>query len=116
MAGINYSEERVYWYLRLNGFFPLTNFVVHKTPDITHRSDVDLIAIRMPYVFEEVGGRLDDFDSEILSLLGEDFDITALKKTIVVICEVKSSPRLDNGFGVGNYDATRSRLHGRFLL
>jgi hypothetical protein len=29
---MNSSEELAYWYLRLNGFFPLTNFVVHAIP------------------------------------------------------------------------------------
>jgi hypothetical protein len=27
---MNSSEELAYWYLRLNGFFPLTNFVIHR--------------------------------------------------------------------------------------
>ena len=27
---MNFAEELVYWYLRLNGFFPITNFVLHR--------------------------------------------------------------------------------------
>ena len=26
---MNFAEQLVYWYLRLNGFFPITNFVLH---------------------------------------------------------------------------------------
>ncbi len=26
---MNYGETLAYWYLRLNGFFPLRNFVLH---------------------------------------------------------------------------------------
>jgi hypothetical protein len=33
MAGVNYAEERAYWYLRLNGFLLLTDYVVHKSPN-----------------------------------------------------------------------------------
>lgn len=29
---MNYGETLAYWYLRLNGFFLLNNFVVHRTP------------------------------------------------------------------------------------
>jgi hypothetical protein len=31
---MNHGEELVYWYLRLNGFFPLSNFVVHKSSQV----------------------------------------------------------------------------------
>lgn len=36
---MNSSEELAYWYHRLNGFFPLTNFVVHRHQVAQHRSD-----------------------------------------------------------------------------
>ncbi len=28
---MNYAETLAYWYLRLNGFFPLKNFVLHSS-------------------------------------------------------------------------------------
>lgn len=34
----NYGEAWAYWYLRLNGFFPLDNFVVHKDSVVRHRA------------------------------------------------------------------------------
>jgi hypothetical protein len=52
---MNYSETLSYWYLRLNGFFLLRNFVLHP-PYINGRdyeqvADSDLLAIRFPYVY-----------------------------------------------------------------
>jgi hypothetical protein len=37
----NYGEAWAYWYLRLNDFLPLGNFVVHKDSVVKHRADVD---------------------------------------------------------------------------
>lgn len=54
---MNWSEELTSWYLRLNGFFPLTNFVVHRQQNVLYRSDIDVLAVRPPHVFEEIGGQ-----------------------------------------------------------
>lgn len=80
---MNYGEEYALWYLRLNGFFPISNFVIHKSGEISHSSDCDVLAIRTPNVFEEIGGQRDDWDD----WLRDRFD---LNKTIGVICEVKT--------------------------
>jgi len=77
------SEELIYWYLRLNGFFPLRNFVIHRSQKIRYPSDIDILAVRFPYVFEEVGGQADDWDNSLFDL----FDRTL---PIGLICEVKS--------------------------
>jgi hypothetical protein len=79
----NYGEAWAYWYLRLNGFFPLGNFVVHKDSVVRHRADVDLLGVRPPHVFEEVGGQQDDWDP----YLTHWFD---LSQTLAWICEVKT--------------------------
>ena len=79
----NNGEKIVYWYLRLNGFFPLENFVIHRTQDIKYPSDVDVIAVRFPYVFEEVGGQSEDWDRTLLDL----FDPTL---PIGLLAEVKT--------------------------
>ena len=79
----NYGEEWAYWYLRLNGFFPLANFVVHKDKLVTHRADVDLLAIRPPHVYEEIGGQHDDWDPALREALD-------LSRTLALICEVKT--------------------------
>jgi hypothetical protein len=80
---INYGEDIAYWYLRLNGFFPLSNFVLHGTPGGDRTSDIDILALRPPFPFEEVGGQEEDWDRWLLDELG-----TAT--TVGVICEVKT--------------------------
>jgi hypothetical protein len=62
---MNFSESLTYWYLRLNGFFPLSNFVLHRR-NIEDRpsADTDLLAIRFPHVFEQIGGQQDDWDQQ----------------------------------------------------
>jgi len=87
---MNYGETLVYWYLRLNGFFPLTNFVIHASDGVEYSSDCDVLAIRPPLVFEEVGGQTDDWDIWFLEHINS-------RRTLGVICEVKT----------GNYDRAK---------
>ena len=63
---MNYGETLAYWYLRLNGFFPLKNFVLRssrreerptQSESYIQGADCDLLAVRFPYVYEEVGGQ-----------------------------------------------------------
>jgi hypothetical protein len=81
----NYGEELAYWYLRLNGFFVIDNFVYHRTEN-NRDGDADLIALRLPYVKEPIGGNLGDWDERLFSHLG-DYDVLA------VLCEVKTGHR-----------------------
>lgn len=76
---MNYGEQLASWYLRFNGFFPMPNFVVHREEDVptshpmAHNSDVDVLAVRLPHVFEAVGGNRRDWDWGMLgSLLPAD--------------------------------------------
>ena len=80
---MNYGETNAYWYLRLNGFFLIENFVVHRTEEIAHSSDIDLMGVRLPYVFEEVGGQANDWDESLIEELNPQI-MTG------VICEVKT--------------------------
>lgn len=80
---MNYGETLAYWYLRLNGFFPLTNFVLHKSDGMEYTSDCDILAVRPPLVYEEVGGRPDDWDKWL-----REHILTG--RTLGVICEVKT--------------------------
>lgn len=80
---MNYGEEIAYWYLRLNGFFPITNFVIHRSIRIAHSSDCDVIAVRLPYVYEEIGGKPEDWDQDLAQELRFD-------RILGVICEVKT--------------------------
>jgi hypothetical protein len=83
MSPANYGEELVYWYLRLNGFFPITNYVIHRDRGLRWSSDCDILAVRPPYVSEEVGGVKEDWDA----LLCRDI---YFNRTVGVICEVKT--------------------------
>ena len=82
---MDYGETLAYWYLRLNGFFPLTNFVNHrlKEKDIEHPSDCDVLAVRPPHVFEDIGGKPDDIDPWIWEQIKSE-------RTLGIICEVKT--------------------------
>jgi len=89
---MNFAEQLAYWYLRLNGFIPLTNFVLHDNighgspNDDRHRtSDADLLAVRFPNVSEPIGGNPDDWDSVKFDEWGVD-----LGQTLGFIVEVKS--------------------------
>lgn len=81
----NYGEELAYWYLRLNGFFPITNFVIHRDATLrgSQNSDADIVAIRPPNVYEDVGGAPQDWDGKLQEIF--DFD-----RTIGLICQVKT--------------------------
>jgi len=82
---MNFAEQLVYWYLRLNGFFPITNFVLHHGAE--HRtSDADLLAVRFPHVSEDVGGGYVDWDERFRS----DWNIDLTAETVGMIVEVKS--------------------------
>lgn len=80
---MNYGEEHAYWYLRLNGFFPLQNFVVHRHGGNELRSDVDVLAVRPPLVYEEIGGQQGDWDQFLAAHVPLDC-------VLGVVCEVKT--------------------------
>ena len=86
---MNYGETLAYWYLRLNGFFLLNNFVVHRTPGNQYSSDIDLLGIRLPHVYEEVGGQPNDWHDLLMANLNQNI-MTG------VICEVKTGNFNDN--------------------
>lgn len=80
----NYGEELGYWYLRLNGFFPLTDFVIHPGEDGNkYPADADLLAVRPPDVYEELGGNRLECDCKILAQ-------SEASSFVVVFCEVKT--------------------------
>jgi hypothetical protein len=49
-------ERLAYWYLRLNGFLTIENFIVHDEGGRAQRTDVDLIALRFPNRREALRG------------------------------------------------------------
>lgn len=73
------SEKLAYWYLRLNGFLTITNFVVHPDSGRFQRTDVDILGCRFPYRHELLEKSMIDDASVILSK----------DKITIVIAEVK---------------------------
>ena len=85
----NFGEELAYWYLRLNGFFLIDNFVLHSADLKSSQSaDADVIGIRNPHTVEKIGM----FDVDDISPNLVDFEPKIKEKTVVVISEVKTSP------------------------
>lgn len=54
------AEEFASWYLRLNGFLTIPNFVLHPNRPGPQRTDADIIGIRFPFRKEFPGGDVDD--------------------------------------------------------
>jgi hypothetical protein len=79
----NFAESLAYWYLRLNGFFPLVDFVHHEAG--AQHGDTDVIAVRLPHMVEKIGDETVSFDSEWHDTFKFDFG----RDTIGVIAEVK---------------------------
>ena len=68
---MNFGESLAYWYFRLNGFIPMSNVVLHEyDEDRKHNADADMIAVRFPFVYEEIGGQRDDWDNPRFTSLG----------------------------------------------
>jgi hypothetical protein len=82
---MNYGETLAHWYLRLNGFFPLRDFVLHRGEDSSHTRDCDLLALRFPHVFEEVGGQASDWDRARFEGWGLN-----LERPLVLVVQVKT--------------------------
>jgi hypothetical protein len=91
----NYGETLAYWYLRLNGFFPLPDFVLYRLAEDRanphdRSSDCDIVAIRPPFVYERIGGMDVDWDRDFWTAQ----DIPCGEGTIALIAEVKTSPQI----------------------
>jgi len=104
----NYGEELVYWYLRLNGFFIISNFVLH-TKDKRMRGDADLLAIRLPktkeYIWVEINKH--EVPREVLPD-GELFNYIDENKIVGIIAEVKAG--FDKSSGDLNIFSNKERF------
>jgi hypothetical protein len=76
-----HAEGIATWYLRLNGYLTTTNFVLHPETGSVQLTDVDVVAVRLPWRRETAGGEL--IDDEWVGSHGE--------VTSVVIAEVKKA-------------------------
>lgn len=85
----NYGEELVYWYLRLNGFFPIPNFVMHDKV-VKRRGETDFLAIKPANAKEIVDGVKLEFDEKLLESVEMDEEDYSSKK-LFVMAEVSLS-------------------------
>jgi hypothetical protein len=106
----NFGESLAYWYLRLNGFFPITNFVLHREqgqqaqigqPNADtqqaqgrkYSADADLLGVRFPHVREIIDSTVQRYDETFPREIDEELlteqDKTKLR-TICLIVEVKT--------------------------
>ena len=98
---VDYAESLTYWYLRLNGFFPITNFVLHQPKGSGQSGDCDVLAIRLPDVAETIAN-----DDQNLVRCDDEFfgycQVTLNVDTVGVIVQVKSGrynvKRLEKSF------------------
>jgi len=81
------SESLAYWYLRLNGFLTIANFVVHPDQGANQETDVDVLGVRFPYRAENL----------VRPMRDDDIFIRKRDKSYLVIAEVKSSSCALNG-------------------
>ncbi len=77
MPSLN-PEDIDYWYLRLNGFLTLRNFLVHGDRKGETRTEIDVLGVRFLHRREHLAEPMDD-----------DNWIGQIKRTIVVFCDAK---------------------------
>ncbi len=78
------------WFLRLNGFFTILNFVVHPVEPkegALQRTDADVLGVRFPHRQEIVGG----------NALADHAAFQGSPRTVLVIGEVTAGPCKLNG-------------------
>jgi hypothetical protein len=56
------AEALVYWYLRLNGFLTITNFIVHPDEGRNQETDADILGVRFPYRAENLNRPMKDHE------------------------------------------------------
>src|SRR5258708_7807056 len=79
------AEQLGYWYLRLNGFLTITNFIVHPDQGRNQETDVDLLAVRFPY------------RAELRRMEDDEFFTRIRDKAYIAFTEVKASLCTLNG-------------------
>jgi hypothetical protein len=72
------AEDIAYWYLRLNGFLCLRNFLVHGDRRGEDRTEIDVVGVRFRHRREHLSRPMIDDDW-----------IERAKRTIVVFCDAK---------------------------
>lgn len=74
------AEDIAYWYLRLNGFLCLRNFLVHGDRRGDDRTEIDLVGVRFRHRREHLNKPMID-----------DRGIERAERTIVMFCDATST-------------------------
>lgn len=103
---MNYGETLAYWYLRLNGFIPLRNFVLHplSKAESKQATDSDLLAVLFPHVYEEIGGQPNDWDHIL-----KDWGFLPENEIIGLIVEVKTGKEIHGADVVKAFSEEQNR-------
>jgi hypothetical protein len=80
-------ERLAYWYLRLNGFLTIENFIVHDETGGPQRTDIDLVALRLPHRREALISYGED-----VRWMADDRRFAEKKTPFAAFVEVKSGP------------------------
>lgn len=89
---INFGERLAYWYLRLNGFLMVENFVLHRH-GMQRTSEADLLGIRLRHSEESIDGGILSIHETILRLIGKE----GATNNVAVIVQVKTGTATDSG-------------------
>ncbi len=95
---VNKFEQLALWYLRLNGYLTVPNFVLHRDTPGSERTEADVLAVRFPHS-SEVAGRKMETDSNL---------VRQHEKIDFIIAEVKSGACDLNGPWI---DEKRKNMH-----
>ena len=87
----NFGERIAYWYLRLQGFLLVEDFVLHSGGQVDRTADADLLAVRHMYSEEEIAGQVLRPDT----CLGKQ--LAAMKRNIGLIVQVKTGTESSAG-------------------
>lgn len=81
------AEKLAYWYLRLNGFLTIQNFIVHPDTGSAQRTDADILGVRFPYRAE----------LKLNPMVDDDPFVQFKDRPYIIIAEVKKSTCRLNG-------------------
>lgn len=102
----NFGERIAYWYLRLNGFFLVEDFVLHRADHGPRTADADFLGIRLRHSIELMDGAKLDEHADLRDALG-GFD-----RNIGVVVQVKTG---EVGTPGAAFDVARMTVALRFI-
>ena len=85
-------EKLAYWYLRLNGFLTIENFIIHDERGKQQRTDIDIVAVRFPHRQEALRGYGDE-----QAWMDDDPILSSFSTPFAAFVEVKTSRCAMNG-------------------